>query len=216
MNTKFFDCANAWLERALDALVPATCSACGGPNPVRSPFCIDCGEPAAILPCSLEGVPLVVAGAYESPLEAAIARFKFAGHSELARDLACLLVERLRPLGLADAAFVPVPLHRARLAERGYNQSALLSSWLARRLGGRSLPRVLERVRSTDQQARLGRGARAENVRGAFRVRPGHVPPRVVLVDDVVTTGATAKGCLKALHAAGSEVILVAALARAQ
>jgi ComF family protein len=169
-----------------------------------------------VLRSSLDGVPLVVAGAYQSPLEPAISRFKFGGHSELARDLGRLLAARIAPLSLGAVDFVPVPLHRARLVERGYNQSALLSTWLARTLGGRSRPRTLERLRTTDQQARLGRAARMANVEGAFYADPARVPPRVVLVDDVVTTGATARACLKALSKAGSEVILVAALARAE
>jgi len=216
MATKFFGQANAWLERALDALSPASCAACAGPRAGGPPFCVTCGEPASALPGTLDGVQLVAAGVYQAPLEPAIARFKFGGHSELSRALAGLLAARIEPFSLGEVAFVPVPLHRNRLVERGYNQSALLAARLARELGGSALPRALERVRSTDQQARLGRDARAENVRGAFRARPGRMPPRVVLVDDVVTTGATARACLKALKDAGSEVILVAALARAE
>lgn len=216
MTAKLFDRANHWLERLLDAIAPASCAACGGARPFEPPFCGSCGKPARVAPDSVGGVPLVVAGAYEPPLDQAIARFKFGGHSELARDLGRLLAAELRPLALADLAFVPVPLHRARLVERGYNQSALISRWLSRTLGGRSLPGALERLRSTAQQARLGRAARNDNVRGAFRARLVRMPPRVVLVDDVVTTGATAEACLKALSAAGSEVILVAALARAR
>jgi len=213
MATKFFDRTNAWLERALDALSPASCAACAGPRSGNSPFCATCGEPAPVRPCALDGVPLVSVGAYQAPLEPAIGRFKFGGHSELSRGLARLLAATIKPFLQGELTFVPVPLHRNRLVERGYNQSALLAARLARELGGSTQARALERVRSTDQQARLGREARAENVRGAFRVRPGRVPPRVVLVDDVVTTGATARACLKALKDAGSEVILVAALA---
>jgi ComF family protein len=215
MTEKFFADTNLWLERLLDALSPASCAACAGPRAGKPPFCVTCGEPAPLAPCSLAGVPLVVGGAYQAPLEPAILRFKFGGHSELARDLGRLLAARLRPFGLKNVDFVPVPLHHARLVERGYNQSALLSRWLARSLGGRSFPRALERVRSTEQQARLGRAARMDNVSDAFRAAPSGVPPRVVLVDDVVTTGATARACLKVLLRAGSEVILVAALARA-
>ncbi|HTQ07251.1 MAG TPA: phosphoribosyltransferase family protein [Polyangiaceae bacterium] len=206
----------AFREHALDLLARASCAACAGPRAGKPPFCITCGEPAPALPCELDGVPLVVAGRYQAPLAPAIRRFKFEGHSELAPELARLLAPHLAVFELTSVRYVPVPLHRARLVERGFNQSALLAQRLARELGGRAEPRLLERVRVTQQQAQLGREARAENVRGAFRVRRGVSGERVVLVDDVVTTGATARACVGALRAAGSEVLLVAALARAE
>jgi predicted amidophosphoribosyltransferase len=130
-------CGSAWLERLLDAFSPPSCAACGGPRRGPPPFCITCGAPAPLLlPATLGGVPLVVAGRYQAPLSKAVQRFKFEGRSELATDLARLLVPRLRALELGDACFVPVPLHRARLVERGYNQSALLARCLARGVGG--------------------------------------------------------------------------------
>jgi ComF family protein len=210
-------CGSAWLERLLDAFSPPSCAACGGPRRGPPPFCITCGAPAPLLlPATLGGVPLVVAGRYQAPLSKAVQRFKFEGRSELATDLARLLVPRLRALELGDACFVPVPLHRARLVERGYNQSALLARCLARGVGGHAGVRVLSRQRATEQQARLGRHARLDNVADAFRPWRGAVPQRSVLVDDVVTTGATALACLETLKKAGSEVLLVVALARAE
>jgi ComF family protein len=214
MFARYSTLARSLVERALDLLSPASCAACAGPRAGEPPFCLTCGEPAPALPWNVDGVPLVVAGTYQSPLAPAIRRFKFEGHSELASDLARLLASRLRAFALGAVAFVPVPLHRARLVERGYNQSALLARCLARELGGRATPRALERTHATEQQARLAREARRENVHGAFRVGRGALPERVVLVDDVVTTGATARGCVQTLRDAGSEVVLVAALAR--
>jgi len=168
------------------------------------------------MPDSLDGVPLLVAGSYAPPLAPAIRRLKFEGHAELARPLALLLAPRLDALGIGrDASFVPVPLHAARLAERGFNQAALLADALATATGGRFAPRALRRSKRTDQQARLGRRERSENVHDAFVARRGHVPQRAVLVDDVVTTGATALACLKTLQEAGAEVLAVVALARA-
>jgi ComF family protein len=164
----------------------------------------------------LDGVPLIVAGPYAPPLAPAIRRLKFEGHAELAAPLARLLTPRLGALGIGPGAgFVPVPLHRARLVERGFNQAALLASTLARTTGGVLVPRGLERTRRTDQQARLGRLERSANVHDAFIARPGMVPRRAVLVDDVVTTGATALACLKTLEQAGAEVLAIVALARA-
>ena len=160
-------------------------------------------------------MPLVVAGAYAPPLAPAIRRLKFEGHAELGRELARLLEPRLAALGLgAGASFVPVPLHRSRLVERGFNQAALLASALADSRGGSFAPRALVRSRRTEQQARLGRTERERNVREAFAARPGPVPRCAILVDDVVTTGATALACVRALRQAGSEVLAVAALAR--
>jgi ComF family protein len=168
------------------------------------------------LPGTLDGVPLIVAGTYAAPLAPAIRRLKFEGHAELARPLALLLVPRLAALGIGhDASFVPVPLHPARLAERGFNQAALLASALATASGGHFAPRALGRSRRTDQQARLGRRERGANVDDAFVARPGFVPRRAVLVDDVVTTGATALACLKTLQLAGAKPLAVVALARA-
>lgn len=175
-----------------------------------------CGEPAPTESSELAGTPLVVVGVYQPPLSRAIQRFKFEACSELSAGLGGLLVERLRARGLDSACFVPVPLHRARLVERGYNQSALIARELARRLGARAEPRALERLRATEQQARLDREARRENVREAFRFRGHRVPTESVLVDDVVTTGATALACVKALREAGSRVLAVVALARAE
>jgi ComF family protein len=208
--------AGSLLERLLDVLAPPSCAACGGPRAGRPPFCVTCGQPAPSECVELAGTPLIVAGVYQPPLSLAIHRFKFEACSELAVGLGGLLVERLRVSALTAACFVPVPLHRARLVERGYNQSALIAKQLARRLGARTDPRALERWRETEQQARLGREARRENVREAFRVRGQRVPRESVLVDDVVTTGATALACVEALREAGSTVLAVVALARAE
>jgi predicted amidophosphoribosyltransferase len=101
-------------------------------------------------------------------------------------------------------ALVPVPLHRARLRERGFNQSALLAGSLATRLG---VPVVdaLERVRPTRSQVGLGRAARRRNVEDAFVPRAGLRAGVVLgLVDDVATSGATLAAAARALHAAGA------------
>jgi ComF family protein len=110
---------------------------------------------------------------------------------------------------------VPVPLHPRKLAERGYNQSALLARALGRELRWRVRERALRRCRDTQAQAELGRNARLENVSGALIEREELEGMRVVLVDDVVTTGATASVCREALGRAGAIVIAVAAVARA-
>ena len=114
--------------------------------------------------------------------------------------------------------WVPVPLHPLRLAERGYNQAALIARELSRIQGARVDARRLYRVRHTEQQAKRDRSGRAQNVAQAFRARsrasaPATQPRRLVLVDDVVTTGATLSACIQALRAAGDEVVGCVAVA---
>lgn len=113
---------------------------------------------------------------------------------------------------------VPVPLHWRRRWQRGYNQSAALCRGLATSLHVPYQPSWLRRVRHTPRQSRQTPAGRKANVRGAFRARPG-VPSKgraVLLVDDVMTTGATASEAARALRAAGAGRVVVAVLARAQ
>lgn len=213
----FFASGGGLATFAAGLLTPPHCAACGGLRAAPPPFCHPCGAPTPALPCSLDGVPLLAAGIYAPPLALAIRRFKFEDHPELAPELGHLLVPPLRDAGIGDGVnFVPVPLHRARLVERGYNQAGLLASTLAKSLGGRFVPRALERRRATSQQARLGRRERGANVEAAFEAREPGRERRAVLVDDVVTTGATALACLRTLRQAGFAVLAVVALARAE
>ncbi len=113
---------------------------------------------------------------------------------------------------------VPVPLSPARLRERGFNQAERLATGLAS-VAGWPVAAALERRRPARRQARLGRRGRSANVRGLFRVADattrGPAPARVLLVDDVVTTGATAEACARALRKAGSTPVGVVSFARA-
>ncbi len=123
--------------------------------------------------------------------------------------------DRLRPGTLV----VPVPLYGRRLWRRRFNQSALLARRMARMTGARYMPEILRRVRPTRPQVGLSGDDRRRNVRGAFAVPPERAAAvhgaRVVLVDDVMTTGATAEACCRALRRAGAErvEVLVFALA---
>jgi len=198
----------------LELVAPSRCAACG--EAARAVFCGACGVPCPPPLESFSGLPLVAAGSYEGSLKEAVKRYKYGACPELAAGLSTLLAPRLEALALSKGdAFVPVPLHPARLAERGYNQAALLARALARAHSARFLPRLLERRRDTSKQAALDRGARGENISGAFQQRQAFGSGRVVLVDDVVTTGATVRDCLRALAQGGTEVLAVAALARA-
>jgi ComF family protein len=117
------------------------------------------------------------------------------------------------------AALVPVPLARTRERERGFNQSALLARALGARWGLPVHERAVERTRVTASQTRLTPGERRGNVSGAFRVAPGAGAAlrgaHVVLVDDVVTTGATMNACAAALCAGGVRIVSYLTFARA-
>jgi ComF family protein len=200
----------------LGLLAPDRCAACGSRLALPSCFCAACGAPEPAAADSLDGIPVFVAGRYAPPLSNAIGRFKFEGRAELAGALAPLLVTQLAPLALSKHdRFVPVPLHPSRIVERGYNQAALLANALARKTNARAEPRALARSKQTEQQARLGREARRANVESAFRVDVPIPDGRVLLVDDVITTGETARACVAALVRPRCDVVAIVALARA-
>jgi ComF family protein len=187
-------------------------------NPSARELCVGCREqlPAVPAPAEVSGVPVLAACQYRAPIDASIHRLKYENRPDLARPLARFIHERVR-LGERheDAWLVPVPLHGARLAERGYNQSALVARTLSTLTKLRSAPRALVRIRDTAQQAHLDRDARRANVRDAFAARQRLHGRKVMLVDDVLTTGATAEGAIAALTEAGAEVIAIVAIARA-
>jgi ComF family protein len=220
------------LDWLLDLVAPRRCLACNAVGNAR--WCSVCGPPRG-LPHGqfLYGVPLFVLGAYEGSLAQAIRRLKYDPCPALARPLALELAAVL-PTTAFDrgSVFAPVPLHPRRLAERGFNQAALVAGALASAFQCDSQPRLLQRLRETGQQAELGKRARASNVDGAFAIAEGQEPARntypgrdgrparnrpasrVVVLDDVVTTGATARACMRVLEKSGMNVVAVVALAR--
>ncbi len=167
----------------------------------------------------------VTAGSYRGALEKAILRLKTVPDRRLAAFLARVLAERLAEAGAPRAwwALVPVPLHAGRFRERGFNQAVLLARELAPLLGAPVQAGLCERVRPTPLQSTLTRGERIANMIGAFRVRApawaglgwGVGRPALV-VDDVLTTGATAAELARALKAAGAAEVWCAAVARAR
>jgi ComF family protein len=217
-----------------DLVWPPRCAACGEPTPAE-PFCPVCDD--AVLPvpspCGRCGAPglgpvcgaclasppafsaLRAAALFGGPVADAVHELKYGDRSAVARPLGAWVAARV---ALPPGLVVAVPLGRRRRIERSYDQAALLADELAA-AAGRSRDRLrgaLRRVRETPPQVGRGRDERARNVRGAFAaVRP--VSGReIVLVDDVVTTGATVEAASRALLEAGASRVTVVALARAE
>jgi ComF family protein len=155
---------------------------------------------------------------YEFPLADLVQALKYDGALANARVLGMLLGEAARRhrLHAGIDAIVPLPLHTARLLERGFNQSHEIARFAARTLGLRCETHALRRTRPTSPQVGLPREARAENVRGAFAAARETVRgKRLVLLDDVVTTGSTVSAAARALRDAGATCVDVWAVARA-
>jgi ComF family protein len=149
-------------------------------------------------------------GEYAPPLSTAILRFKFGQRTDLAERLSAVLPRVELP---ANAVVVPVPLHLGRLVERGFNPPALLARLWCREAGREFAPELLVRWRDTPHQSRLSREERARNVMGAFYAHPAAAGRHAVLLDDVITTGATLAACRQALYAARVVHVTVVALA---
>ncbi len=186
------------------------CSACHAALPWQTPACLRCALP---LPptetcgaCLQRPPPLSEAHAafdYAFPLDRLLPRLKFHRDLVTGRVLAQAMAERYALLPRPDA-LLPVPLHRARLRRRGFDQALELAQPLARALQLPLLDRALHRSRATSAQSLLDAGARQRNLRGAFEISGASaMPAYVVLVDDVMTTGATLHAAARTLLAAG-------------
>ena len=220
---------------ALDQLLPHRCAACAAPvTSARRPFCELCWQSVLLVDractrCGLPGEgglcpvckqhppPFSVARSaveYGGQVAVAIRQLKYGGRSYLCRPLATLLRPRLPELQPLDLV-LPVPLHPRRMRRRGYNQAAVLAGELVQGQELKACYCALERHRDTGSQASLGRDLRLQNLRGAFAASQERVRgARVLLLDDVMTTGATAAACTEALLEAGAREVKVLTLAR--
>lgn len=185
------------------------CGACRRVLPANFNACVRCAlplpVPAVCGHCLRRPPPLQSAHAaflYVPPLDQLLPRYKF--HHDLAagRLLAQLMAHAFAGLERPQA-LVPVPLHRGRLRERGYDQALELARPIASTLRLPLRTDLLRRVQATSAQSRLDAAARRRNLHGAFRVADRYVPSHVVLVDDVMTTGATLHAAAAALRRAG-------------
>jgi ComF family protein len=216
------------LDGLLDAIFPKRCAGCGsGPwpfcdrcraelVPLGRPWCERCGAPSSSPVASCRHCPPgSLAGArsaflFDGPARRAVHRLKFSGWRPVAEALGAAMAVSW---DLPADGLTWVPLSRRRRADRGFDQAHALARVVARRL---DLPLLglLSRVADAGQQARRGGVERRAAVRGAFAAR-GPSPGRVVLVDDVLTTGATAAACAEALVGAGAREVFALTAARA-
>jgi ComF family protein len=227
----------SWLAWA--GLLARRCLACGDPAGEGSPLCPACAEalapwtrprcrlcglelstPLADLcgPCAADPPPwdaLHFYGRYDGLLRELILDYKYRKRLGLGRLLIRMAAEA-RPDGASLDLTVPVPLHPSRLRWRGFNQSRELSRLAARRAGAPVRDAALARTRRTPPQSGLDKGQRRANIRGAIRADEGLVRGKsVLLVDDVLTTGATLAECARVLGRAGASRIEVLVLGRA-
>ncbi len=224
-----------WVERLLVGTPP--CRFCDDPGQPSFPVCRACEDelPWIEHACSLCGIPLEVSAPtcgpclrapppwrvarssvrYAYPADWPVRRLKFGGDAPMAWLMAGVMTRRL-PAFLSDRPLiVPVPLHRRRRRERGYDQAEELARLLASATGLRQEP-VLRRRRATSPQVGLGARARRRNLAGAFEAKCRLEGRTICLIDDVMTTGSTAAACTETLRDAGAGPVYVWSYARAE
>ena len=221
MNRQMFQKAADFL---LWAIFPPCCPACGRSISRDECFCPGCMEtyyPAGADCREGKQLPpetrLFAAAYYNGSMREAVHRFKFSGNPGSAATLAPLLLQALRAGGAAENRFsllVPVPSRPKKVRARGYNQSALLAREVSKRTGIPFSGTALVKTRDTRAQHNLTAEERQVNLSGSFRASEKEVSgQRILLIDDVLTTGATARECISALQAAGAQSVDLLVLA---
>ena len=202
-----FEAAFEWVT---DLVFPPICWRCGRVD-VRT--CADClrdlnEAPMQVTARRADKLDMVSdTGPHDGVLRSAVHAFKYDGYKELADPLAERLTNALRWVDWSFGIIVPIPLHSERLHERRYNQSELLADRVAAELGLFCATDFVARVRNTEQQAQLSGAERRNNVKGAFEVVNDVAGLRILLVDDVVTSGETLNECASVLRRHGAAAV---------
>jgi ComF family protein len=208
-------CASCWAD--FTAMTGPVCPSCG--KPFESPETLSHSPDHCCLPCR-QTPPVfdqaLSIGYFEGPLREAIHQFKYRPCRALGKPLGSWMAKNIRPVSDIDG-IIPVPLHVARLRQRGFNQALILAHELSSTF---SLPLSfdnLKRVRPTRPQVELSGSERIKNVAGAFSLRrPDEMRGRdILLIDDVYTTGATMNECARVLKDAGASRVTALTIARA-
>ncbi|NTJ44817.1 ComF family protein [Agrobacterium larrymoorei] len=234
-----------FLRHARDFVYPPSCAGCGRATGGAGGFCIQCWSGIKFIErpyCEILGIPFAYhhgdgsisaeaianpppfdrlrsATLHDGPARKLVHQLKYLDRTDLARQMASWML-RASDDTVANCDFImPVPLHRRRFLSRRFNQSAELARHLSAMSGKAFLPSTLVRVKPTSRQVGLSARARKDNVRGAFAISPGRetdvMGKRIVLVDDVYTTGATVAAAAKRLKKSGAADVTVLTFAMA-
>jgi ComF family protein len=226
-------------EQFIDLIFPPRCNICKAKSGkivceaceskikyLKPPICRICGEPKdkyfkgeLCEDCAIEAPPFIIARSialYEGPIKDTIHKFKFDGRTRLSSFLGGLMISYLGngdiKMDIIDTV-VPVPLSKNRVKQRGYNQSKLLAEEIAKHFSIKLDHVSLKKIKDVTPQFELAREQRLTHVKGAFESAP--VAGNILLIDDIYTTGATAKEASSALKSAGAKKVFVLTLARA-
>jgi len=229
----------------LDVFLPPICHICHSfiPNAGTLHICKTCRDSLPLVSsplCPVCGIPFIGTGSdhrcsaclsnpphfdtarahflYEGPIRDLIHSFKYNRKTHLRNPLALMTLEGMSVflVNQNPHLIIPVPLHRSRLRQRGFNQAVLLGRAISHQLSLPMSPNTLARTRPTEPQIDLSAAQRQVNVKGAFTVsKPDQVAgKRILLLDDVMTTGSTMNECAKELKKAGADVVIAATIAR--
>lgn len=206
-------CATCW--QRLDIPGEPACGLCQRPFPDQGPQHGAICAPCLAEPPRHDGI--MAATLYNEASRQLVLAFKHGRRIGLSKPIGRMMAARLGGMG-EGWLVVPVPLHRLRLWHRGYNQAALLADQIARATAARHIVDGLLRTKNSAPLGGLGRKARARALAGAIRINPARASTikgaRIILVDDVLTSGATSKACVSALKRGGADKVVIACFAR--